>query len=239
MDKVLSTKAIVLRKKNWRESDLLFSFYTKEHGKVEAVATGARKLKSKLVGHLSGLGVIELVFVRGRKVNRITHAYLIKKWEMKEADDLNYISSLFEIVEKATQTESQSEKMWFLFLWAMEELNSSQEKNRKRFILNLFILKLLLLLGYDMRTNNCVKCGNEISEVRRFSFVNHGFVCGKCRGGEINVTQSNFEIIKQIQEKKDIAELKIAPDDNDALFVFLRRYLIYFLEKEIVSLQFV
>ena len=237
MNKTFKTRAIVLRKKNWRENDLLFSFYTEKFGKIEGIATGARRIKSKLAGHLSALGVIELLYVKGRSMNRITHAYLVQKWDLSDVEDLNYYSAVFEMIEKANQTELQSDRLWSLLYWAMEELNVSDDKNRKRFIINLFILKLLLLLGYDLRTNNCVKCSKEISQVRRFSFVNHGFVCGDCRGGEINVTQNNFSLIKQIQDKENIKELKIAPMDNDALFIFLRRYLIYFLEKEIECLK--
>lgn len=227
----------MLRKKNWRENDLLFSFYTEKFGKIEGIATGARRIKSKLAGHLSSLGVIELLYVKGRSMNRITHAYLVQKWDLLDVEDLNYYSAVFEMIEKANQTELESSRLWSLLYWTMEEINLSKDKNRKRFIINLFILKLLLLLGYDLRTNNCVKCSNEISRVRRFSFVSHGFVCGDCRGGEINVTQNNFSLIKQIQDKENIKELKIAPNDNDALFIFLRRYLIYFLEKEIECLK--
>ena len=101
------------------------------------------------------------------------------------------------------------------------------------------MLKILLILGYDLRTNTCVKCKKEINNVRRFSFASHGFVCTDCRGGEINVTQKNFELIKIIQNRNKLQQLKIAPTDNDALFIFLRRYLMYFLEKEIVSFKYI
>mgnify|MGYP003994390945 CR=1 FL=1 len=71
MEKTFKTKAIVLQKKNWRENDLLFSLYTKDFGRVEAVAVGARRVKSKLVGHLSGLGQVEVMFARGKRFNKV------------------------------------------------------------------------------------------------------------------------------------------------------------------------
>lgn len=238
MEKLYKTNAVVLKKKNWREDDLLFSFFTEKYGKVDAVAVGARKLKSKLVGHLTSIGEIELLFVRGKVVNRITHAYLIKNWPIIYDKDLNFVSALFEIVEVSLPVEAPNKKLWLIFLWSLEELSSTVDVNKKKLVLNLFILKILMLIGYDLRTNRCIKCRKDIEKVRRFSFVGHGFVCQQCKGGEIAISQKNFTLIKSMQQQEDIRQLKIAPEDNNSLFVFLRRYLVYFLEKEIKSLNY-
>ena len=64
MEKLQKTKAIVLSTKEWREDDLLFSFLTEDFGRIQAIATGSKKITSKLVGHLSTPGIVELIFVK-------------------------------------------------------------------------------------------------------------------------------------------------------------------------------
>ncbi len=54
-------KGIILRKQDYRESDRLFVIYTDELGKISAVAKGARKIKSKMAGHLELFHVINLM----------------------------------------------------------------------------------------------------------------------------------------------------------------------------------
>ncbi len=42
----------ILKKKNIREADQIFTIYTKEFGKLKFLAKGSRKIKSKLRGGL-------------------------------------------------------------------------------------------------------------------------------------------------------------------------------------------
>jgi len=53
MDKAIKTLGIVLKRKDWKASDFLFSIYTKDFGRINLVAVGTKKINSKLNGHLS------------------------------------------------------------------------------------------------------------------------------------------------------------------------------------------
>ena len=50
--RVYRSEALTLRKMPLGEADLIVTFFTRENGKLQAVAKGARKNSSKLVGHL-------------------------------------------------------------------------------------------------------------------------------------------------------------------------------------------
>jgi DNA repair protein RecO (recombination protein O) len=154
MENLCQTYAIILSKKNWREDDLLFSFFTKEFGRLDIVAIGARKLKSKLVGHLSSLGMIEINFVRGRSNNKLTHAYLIKHLPVEDTELYNFIHITREVVEKSFTSEEKNLPVWELVQWTEERLLESHDKNIKKIIINIFLIQVLKILGYTINPDN-------------------------------------------------------------------------------------
>ncbi|MFH0780102.1 MAG: recombination protein O N-terminal domain-containing protein [Parcubacteria group bacterium] len=225
MTKFYKTLAIVLIVKEWRESDLLFSFYTREYGKVRAIAAGSRKIKSKLAGHLAGPGVIELVFVKGKAFNRITHAHSVGKRFLRGERDINYLSCVLEIIEQAVPEESPNGKIWNLLAWALENIlpkeigpqrpSTAANDHLRKFIVNIFILKLLPIIGYG------IKIGNE---------------SGHLPVSLKEMNPQNLELIKKIQADAQMNALNISKENNDELTTFLKKYLEYMLEKKINSL---
>jgi len=67
-------KGIILRKQDYRESDRLFVIYTDELGKIEAVAKGVRKIKSKMAGHLELFSIVNLMVAPGKNYYQIAGA---------------------------------------------------------------------------------------------------------------------------------------------------------------------
>ena len=45
---LIKTIAITLNSRKWSDADRIVTFYTKERGKVRAIARGARRMKSRL-----------------------------------------------------------------------------------------------------------------------------------------------------------------------------------------------
>ncbi|KKQ79564.1 MAG: repair protein RecO protein [Parcubacteria group bacterium GW2011_GWC2_38_7] len=239
MDKAFKTEAIVLTKKNWRENDLLFSFYTETFGKIEAVVTGARRSKSKLVGPLSSVGLLEIIFVKGRVQNKVTHTYLLSAWPFKTVEEFYFITAVREIITRFVQVGVPSKPLWKLLKWFSEKLTQSESNETKKLLLNIFMIRSLQLLGYDLKTDACVQCEQTINSVHRFSFNNKGFVCSNCHGGEMNISQIVFDNIKKIQDQDFIKKIILNKSANKELFVFLKKYLQYFLEREVKSLSLI
>ena len=51
-ERLYRVEAIVIRRRNWGEADRLLTMYTREHGKIQGVAKGARKPTSRKAGHV-------------------------------------------------------------------------------------------------------------------------------------------------------------------------------------------
>ncbi|MCD6471471.1 DNA repair protein RecO, partial [bacterium] len=60
-------RGIILKIENFRESDYLLDFYSEEHGKLEIIVQGARKIKSKLVGLCQPFVLLNLVIASGKR----------------------------------------------------------------------------------------------------------------------------------------------------------------------------
>lgn len=206
MEKLHKTLAIVLNKKEWREDDLLFSFYTKEFGKITATATAGRKIKSKLAGQLNALGILEIIFVRGRTQNKITHAYLSEQWRFDDVESLNYASCILEILNRAMADELKNEKIWRIAAWALPRVLRAKEVEQKKFILNIFIVKLLFSLGYQINLKQ-----------------------------KNNLSVKNRDLVEKLQQNDSSVDLQISPTDNQALFLFVKEYLQSMIEQGIKS----
>ena len=59
------------------EADRLLVLFTREHGKLRAIAKGVRKLNSRKAGHVQPFSRVHLMLARGRSLWIVTQAELI------------------------------------------------------------------------------------------------------------------------------------------------------------------
>jgi DNA repair protein RecO len=211
------THAIVLSKRTWRENDLLFSFYTENFGKVEVLATGAEKIKSKLVGHLSTFGIVEIEYVRGRLFNRLTHTYLIENFGSKTDENYIFTSLIREVVNKATQEDYPQHEIWKSLNWAITEIQNADNFEKKKLIINIFCLLILQVLGFQLKFNQNLVC----------PLIN------------LPLDLPSFDLVQNIQNKNKSIDLSLPKKSNDQLFNFLHLYLQHNIERKFNSFNFI
>ncbi|MDQ2857564.1 MAG: DNA repair protein RecO, partial [Candidatus Eremiobacteraeota bacterium] len=68
------TRGIVMRSRNLGEADKIFTLFTDERGKLDAIAKGVRRSKSQLAGRLEFVTEAALTLHRGRNLDVITSA---------------------------------------------------------------------------------------------------------------------------------------------------------------------
>ena len=69
MEPTYNTRAIILDRVDFREADSRIICYSEDKGKLELVARGAKKLKSKSSGHIEPLTLSRLMVVQGKDMN--------------------------------------------------------------------------------------------------------------------------------------------------------------------------
>jgi DNA repair protein RecO (recombination protein O) len=71
MEPTFNTRAIILNRYDFRESDSRIICFSEDRGKLELVARGAKKLKSKSSGHLEPLTLSRLMVVAGKDMDYV------------------------------------------------------------------------------------------------------------------------------------------------------------------------
>ena len=183
MNETYLTKAIILNRKPFRECDSMATVYSFDKGKLELAVRGARKISSKLAGHIEPLNLSEIMVVRGRNFDYVGGAvsrncYANLKSNLEKSLIAGQAVNIF---NKLIKKEEQDSKIFILLQDFLNILNENKEFNCE-LLLNFFILKLLVLLGYKPELYNCAVCGKKITpNGNKFGLSQGGLVCADCQ----------------------------------------------------------
>ena len=75
-------QGLILKHKDYREADRLITIYSREYGKITALARGTRKISSKLAGSLEPFTLADFMIARGRNFDTIASLEVIKNFRL-------------------------------------------------------------------------------------------------------------------------------------------------------------
>lgn len=113
MTKQIKTKAIVLKRTDYGDTDRILQIIT-PLGKLSVIARGVRKLKSKLAGGIELLSVSDVVIQEGRgDINTLISSRLDIFYGniLKDYDRLEFANFLLKNISKSS--ENVSESIWY------------------------------------------------------------------------------------------------------------------------------
>src|SRR5919204_402317 len=116
--RVYSTPAIVLRQRKLGDADKILTLYTANLGKIEAVAKGVRKARSRLAGHVEPLSQATFLLAKGKTLDVVTQVQTIEPFQALR-DDLDRLSrGLYacELLEKFTEPREPHFDLYRLLL---------------------------------------------------------------------------------------------------------------------------
>ncbi len=140
----LRDKAFVIRRINFGESDRYIILFSKNHGKIEVVARGVRKINSRRGASIELLNLIEFQAVKGARNHVLTEVALINQFnELKK--ELKHIEKVFLMCELIDATMPIGQKHPDIFELMNKALARALEDERTMVY---FQAKLLTLLGF-------------------------------------------------------------------------------------------
>ncbi len=166
-----------------RDSDIIFTIFTEDIGKLEVIGRSIRKGGSKLAMGMSLFSFVEIGFVEGRTCNTLTDAVPIR--DFREAKkDLGKLSLLYRVSEITlllVHGQEKDERIFSLLLSSMEKINElSLSRRELKLFLCFFSFHLLYFLGYRMYTKKCVFCKGRIKGDCYFNPKEGGVACKRC-----------------------------------------------------------
>lgn len=124
------TEGLIIKKTPVGEADFLVRVLTKDFGKMDAVAKGARKTASKLNSHLDILNHIRLQFVKnGEHIPTLTDAEEISRFDSWFANEerISLAEKVLQTVDLVVLPGSKDERLFSMTI----ELFRSREQNQE------------------------------------------------------------------------------------------------------------
>ena len=242
-DKYYRTEALSLKNMSLGESDLLVTLYSKDIGKFRAVAKGARKSTSKLVGHFEPLTINNLSITKATNLDIITQAETIEDFRNLKSSLIGLAQGIYinELIDGfGTESYANSD----LYQLCQEVLKVLASSPQSKFTLMFFELHLLRLSGLMPELYQCIECRIELSPgAHRFSSNHGGTLCIECQPMEANIRNISVPALKVLRmlhntELKKLPELHMNQSIAQELDSILGNTIHFWLDKEIRSKTF-
>jgi DNA repair protein RecO (recombination protein O) len=235
----VKTPAVVIRRARLREADRVITLFTREVGKVSAIAKGVRKAKARLAGHLELLTYTDVTLARGKNLDTVIGSQTLSPYLAirNSLERTAYAMYFAELVYHFAPEEQANKPLFDLLVEALESLG---ETTNPDLLSRYFELNLLKSLGYRPELRRCPGCSAELKAVTNyFSPVSGGVLCPGC-ADELTVypiSVSGLKVMRFLLENRyDAASrLKIDPALNREIGAIIRTYLHFLLEKGIRS----
>src|SRR5690554_5933659 len=113
------SEGIILRSRPLGEADKILTMLTRDKGKVEVVARGARRPRSRLVGAAQPFSYLKVLFFSGKSLHQLSQAQIIKSFAPLRDDltHMTYAAYWTELIDTFLPLDEPNQDI-FLFLLA-------------------------------------------------------------------------------------------------------------------------
>jgi DNA repair protein RecO (recombination protein O) len=246
---VFSSPAILLRRMDYGDFDVIITFFTLKRGKLSLIAKSAKKSTKRFAGILELFSVLEVVAgtSRSRGLSVLQEAVLKQPFSAIRADfrKTAYASYWAELVYNWIEENFKQVSLYHLFEHVLAELDSGRTAPAGLNIL--FQMRFLALSGHRPNLANCSVCRKELENIKQDKFVldsqRGGIVCKNCRTGSASRALLGKGTIKQLLwvDSGDLAKATRIKFSQSALkegTEFLEEFVCYHLGKQPRSLKF-
>lgn len=231
----IKTKGIVIAENNMGDFDKMVTILT-PNGKIGCSAKGARRPKSQLMAGTQFLCFGEYMLFKGNNTYTLNSCETIEIfYDIRiDLDKLEYASKITKIIQDVTDENQNTYKILQLYLNTLYVISKTDMD--LEFVTSIFKLRLMCLLGYTPRIEECVNCNNK-ENLYYFSLKDNGLKCencGKQDTGAIQISESTKKAITYIimAPAKKIYSFEISEENKKQLEMISKLYTNLKLEKE-------
>ena len=189
-------EAVILRSIRFGEADRVLHLYTRERGRVGAVAKGVRRVRSRFGGRLEPLFRVQLVLHEGRgELSTVTSAETVHAHQRlrEHRDSIERATEACEAVLRLFDSGEANPAAYNLLCRELALLDADPGSATRAQALA-FRLKLLLAAGFVPELGACASCG-ERDHLAGFSARAGGVVCGACEAGSFALDREAHEFL--------------------------------------------
>jgi len=244
-----TTPAILIRRVDYGDYDLILNFLTRDKGKISAIAKSAKRSQKRFGGILELFNSLDIVVSqkRGKGLALIKEASLIQPLFNIGADirKTAYASYWAEMTNLWLEEGRAQTEIYDLMAYVLSELDAGAVSAEVLSIL--FQMRFLSLSGLCPNLSHCSTCRIETDAAPRhrmnFDLSKGGVVCETCAPYETDEHCLSRGTIKQLQwlDNGDIrkaARIRFSAQALKEGLMFLESFVPYHLGKQPRSLKF-
>jgi DNA repair protein RecO (recombination protein O) len=218
--------ALVLRVIDFSETSVVVTLLTREHGKIRALAKGARRPKGPFESALDLLALCHIVFLRKSSdaLDLLTEAKLERRFRPPPGALTNLYAAYY-VAELLSDLTDDYDPHPELFDVAQQTLATLQSVGAVAPVLLRFEMTALRVLGHLPSLDMCVECGTKVKESGRTPFSQRagGVLCQSCRVGQKQVISiSAGALAAMVRWAGSAAEMPTAPELDKRIYGELR-----------------
>lgn len=223
-----TTECIVLKNINYKEADKIFTLYSRDRGKITAVAKGIRKISSRRKGIIDTFNHIKVSITESSN----SFDYLT---EVVPVTTFNYLKAnleysvlgyyILELCERLTENNDPNENIFELLLKTLRLLET--QLLDPKIVVSYFEVSLVRSLGYELKFDSCVTCRKAFSldwGTYRINLALGGLACDDCKNG-LPISQQDAHFLHLLQKGKLGKDLTVSSDTLNLIKVFIRSIL--------------
>jgi DNA repair protein RecO (recombination protein O) len=246
---VFSTPAILLRRMDYGDFDVIITFFTLKWGKLSLIAKSAKKSAKRFAGILELFSVLEIVGSagRGKGLPVLQEAALKQPFDGIRADfkKTAYASYWSELIYSWIEENFKQAPLYYLFKHVLNELDSGRTGED---VLNiLFQMRFLSFSGHQPNLDDCSQCRTKLENIKQdiidIDLRRGGILCRTCITGPGTRMSLTKGTVKQLLwvESGNLAKagrIKFTPAALMESTEFLEDFISYHLGKNPRSLKF-
>src|SRR5205823_2257159 len=136
------TPAVILKRMDLGEADRIVTLFSRDDGKIRAVAKGVRRTTSRSAGHLEPFTLSDVLFAVGRELDVISQVDTLESFrEIREdLERTTHAYYLTEVVDLLTEERSENGAVFDALVLGLRELAKTSDT---RLVLVVFHIRLL------------------------------------------------------------------------------------------------
>ena len=182
-----SSEALIIRRNDWRENDSRVVLYTRKFGKLSLVARGAKKLRSKIAGHIEPISLGDIMILKGRAYDYLGSA-IIKNAFLNIKNDLNaiyFVGAALALFDTHVKEGDPDNELFVFFVSWLDTvdtlLTAPLVKDEGELLYDYFAIRLFSILGYKPELYHCLECRGQIKPgTNYFNLRLGGLICENC-----------------------------------------------------------
>jgi DNA repair protein RecO (recombination protein O) len=246
---LFSTPAILLRRLDYGDFDLILTFLSLERGKISLIAKSAKKSTKRFAGILELFSLMEAVAStgKGRGLPVLQEATLISPFSTIRNDirKTAYASYWCELLNKWVEENQKQASLYYLLKHALSQLDGGTSAAAEISIF--FQMRLLNLSGYDPSLRQCGRCRKNLETIQSnqvvFDIAKGAILCDECTsgaGGRIRLSKGTIKQLLWVAsgDLKKASRVRFGAQAIKESLEFLEAFVPYIMGLQPQSLKF-